>query len=59
MKTIKMLVSMAGPEEHYAPGDTLSVSDNVAEAWKNAGIATIEDEQEKPKRGKVANADGN
>lgn len=41
MKKVKMLVSMAGPEESYQPGDDRTVEDAVAEEWETLGIATI------------------
>lgn len=37
---IRMLVSMAGADESYKPGDELMVRPDVADAWKEAGIAT-------------------
>ena len=39
MVTIRMLVSMAGPEVTYVPGHLYEVSEVIAEAWKEAGIA--------------------
>jgi hypothetical protein len=41
MKKVKMLVSMAGPDESWQPGDERDVEDGVAEEWKQLGIATI------------------
>lgn len=41
MKKVKMLVSMAGPDESYQPGDDREVSAEVAEEWQAVGIATI------------------
>ena len=39
MVTIKMLVSMAGPDVSYTPGHLYEVTEAIAEAWKEAGIA--------------------
>lgn len=39
MVTIKMLVSMAGPDVTYVPGHLYEVSERIALAWKEAGIA--------------------
>lgn len=41
MRKVKMLVSMAGPDESWQPGDTREVADNIAEAWEKADIAMI------------------
>mgnify|MGYP001774940679 CR=1 FL=1 len=41
MKKIKMLVSMAGPDESWQPGDSRDVEDSVAEEWQRLEIATI------------------
>lgn len=41
MRKVKMLVSMAGPEESYVPGDTREVADGVAEEWERLGIAMV------------------
>ena len=38
---VKMLVSMAGPDESWKPGDVREVSEAVAKEWQEAGIATI------------------
>lgn len=38
---IRMLTSMAGAYESYAPGDEFDVRDEVAQAWQEAGIAEI------------------
>lgn len=44
MVTIKMLVSMAGPDVSYTPGHLYEVTEAIAEAWKEAGIAmTVSD----------------
>lgn len=37
---VKMLVSMAGPEESWKPGDVREVSEAVAKEWQDAGIST-------------------
>lgn len=39
MVTIKMLVSMAGPDVTYVPGHLYEVTERIALAWKEAGIA--------------------
>jgi hypothetical protein len=39
MVTIKMLVSMAGPDVSYTPGHLYEVTEVIALAWKEAGIA--------------------
>lgn len=39
MVTIKMLVSMAGPDVSYTPGHLYEVTEVIAQAWKEAGIA--------------------
>ena len=39
MVTIKMLVSMAGPDVSYTPGHLYEVTEAIARAWKEAGIA--------------------
>jgi len=39
MVTIKMLVSMAGPDVSYTPGHLYEVTEAIALAWKEAGIA--------------------
>jgi len=36
---IKMLVSMAGSDISYQPGQIIEVSNKRGEAWVNAGIA--------------------
>lgn len=36
---VKMLVSMAGTDESWKPGDTREVSEAVAKEWQEAGIA--------------------
>lgn len=41
MKNVKMLVSMAGPDESWKPGDCRDVDDTVAEEWHRLGIAII------------------
>lgn len=38
---VKMLVSMAGPDESWKPGDVREVSEAVAKEWQTEGIATI------------------
>lgn len=35
MKRVRMLTGMAGTECNYAPGQVISVRDDVAEAWQN------------------------
>jgi hypothetical protein len=40
-KQIKMLVSMAGVKESFVPGDVLTVSEEIADAWIEAGIAEL------------------
>ena len=39
MVTVKMLVSMAGPDVSYTPGHLYEVTEVIAQAWKEAGIA--------------------
>jgi hypothetical protein len=34
-----MLVSMAGADVSYIPGDEIEVSDEIADSWNVAGIA--------------------
>lgn len=38
---IKMLVSMAGPDESWQPGDVREVGDSVALEWSRLGLATL------------------
>lgn len=38
---IKMLVSMAGPDESWQPGDEREVRESVAKEWERLGMATI------------------
>lgn len=57
MKEVKMLVSMAGPDESWQPGDNRTVEDAVAEEWDVLGIATIVPDEpvvEQPKAKKKA-----
>jgi hypothetical protein len=49
-KQIKMLVSMAGVKESFIPGDVLTVSDTIADAWIEAGIAELYEENTKVKK---------
>jgi hypothetical protein len=48
LKKVKMKTSMAGMEFSYLPGQEVEVRNDVAEAWKEAGLAEII-EEEKPK----------
>ncbi len=41
MTTIKMLVAMAGTDISYIPGRLYTVSDRIAQAWAEAGLAVI------------------
>lgn len=45
-KQIRMLVSMAGPNESYAPGDVIERPVEVAAAWVEDGIAEMVNEPE-------------
>lgn len=38
---VKMLVSMAGPDESWKPGDVREVPEAVAKEWQGLGMATI------------------
>lgn len=38
---VKMLVSMAGPDECWKPGDTREVSEAIGLEWEAANIATV------------------
>ncbi|NQX68480.1 hypothetical protein HQN90_20350 [Paenibacillus alba] len=44
MKLIIMLVSMASATDSYQPDDLVKVSDEVAEAWIEAGYAKLYEE---------------
>ncbi len=43
---VKLLVSMAGPDECWKPGDTREVSESVAIEWEVAGIAVVLPEED-------------
>lgn len=49
MKVI-MLVSMAGRDFSLVPGDTHDVTKEVASAWRDAGIATVIEEEKAVKK---------
>ena len=45
MKRVRMLISMAGPDESWVPGDEREVADYVAEVWVKTGHAELVAEQ--------------
>lgn len=57
MKKIKMLTAMAGNDFSHSPGDEFEVRNEVAEAWEEAGIAKIIEEEEPRKPSKKKKSD--
>ena len=43
---VKMLVSMAGPDESWKPGDTREVAEATALEWEISGIAAVLPEED-------------